>query len=56
MCIRDSIYTIGTREAQYAVSTAAGGSVVGTGSMTFPVPVSYTHLDVYKRQPRTAWM
>ena len=32
------IYTIGTREAQYGVSTAAGGSVVGTGSMTFPVP------------------
>ena len=31
MCIRDSIYTIGTREAQYGVSTAAGGSVVGTG-------------------------
>lgn len=32
------IYTVGTREVQYGVSTAQGGGVVGTGSLVFPVP------------------
>ena len=26
------------------------GSTVGGGNIIFPDPVSYTHLDVYKRQ------
>ena len=28
----------------------AGAAVVGTGRSDYPNPVSYTHLDVYKRQ------
>ena len=65
MCIRDSIYTgriYGTENANGAVSgsvTAANyaGGVAGTNSAeitrveNYASAVSYTHLDVYKRQP-----
>ena len=33
-----------------AVSEAGGLGLIGSGSMTPELPVSYTHLDVYKRQ------
>ena len=48
MCIRDRLTTIaaGTAgEAEYALE----GRVFGAGA-AIQWPVSYTHLDVYKRQ------
>ena len=36
--MQPQIITVGTRRAAYEFSTAEGGAVVGTGSMTFPVP------------------
>ena len=50
MCIRDSLYILpqkqnkgyGTKLLQFAI----------TKCMDTPTPVSYTHLDVYKRQLR----
>ena len=60
MCIRDSAYTGQTRGAQarpfvLGLATAAIllikiSDIPGLGVM---VPVSYTHLDVYKRQALT---
>ncbi len=36
--MRPEIITVGTREPPYSITTAEGGTVVGSGSMTFPVP------------------
>ena len=43
MCIRDRVSPVGP----FVTATTAKVAVVGS---TRPVPVSYTHLDVYKRQ------
>ena len=56
MCIRDRFYTygrLGRQEAELPESIAAyQGTVAAGGTAVFPsdTPVSYTHLDVYKRQ------
>ena len=59
MCIRDSAYTAGAvREAvrhivgvQFRNCATVGGSIYGRfGFSDVLTPVSYTHLDVYKRQ------
>lgn len=36
--MQPEIITVGTRELPYTVNTAEGGTVVGSGSMIFPVP------------------
>ena len=50
MCIRDSLY-IGERTAE-RVKIEVGSAVeeLDVDVEDIPVPVSYTHLDVYKRQ------
>ena len=54
MCIRDRLYMVkpgfGEKIRQFV---ANGGTVIGTyllGYVNDSTPVSYTHLDVYKRQ------
>ena len=60
MCIRDrddTVYDIRTGQVTLAKnSTMKGASATFGGDSTLllsdgSVPVSYTHLDVYKRQP-----
>ena len=60
MCIRDS-YTLGPLVTDIApgydhITSAIGGAQIawlGTAMLCYVTPVSYTHLDVYKRQVRT---
>ena len=53
MCIRDSIYILWTKGV-YAYATAGIGFLFGSAFPHRFFPVSYTHLDVYKRQEKTA--
>ena len=51
MCIRDRDYRcliVGGR--MQAIAERVPAHVVGDGEHTVKEPVSYTHLDVYKRQ------
>ena len=60
MCIRDRQYTDTKSNARAGLITTDHGQIqtpifmpVGTlGTVKGVHPVSYTHLDVYKRQPR----
>ena len=63
MCIRDSSNTIRIRplkESRYFPAVVIGGDDLLTEGKTpywgayYGVPVSYTHLDVYKRQVEDA--
>ena len=57
MCIRDRVDTYNIEEAvKTAVEVAGpelGGVRIDSGDLASLAPVSYTHLDVYKRQPLT---
>ena len=49
MCIRDSITAaLDHNDLRVFIQTADAGG--GGGGRNAPKPVSYTHLDVYKRQ------
>ena len=53
MCIRDrpwKFVVITDRELALKVGKAAAGLGMNKFAKDAPVPVSYTHLDVYKRQ------
>ena len=61
MCIRDSIHTVNDLTGQSAVTGAdslqqglvcAGRAAAQSRRLHRSTPVSYTHLDVYKRQER----
>ena len=68
MCIRDRCYKFGDKPAVYALegSIAITGALVqwlrdnlkffdySKHIEDYAMPVSYTHLDVYKRQPESA--
>ena len=47
MCIRDSYYTL---EGAHPLFIGIFASAFGVGVLLGSFPVSYTHLDVYKRQ------
>ena len=57
MCIRDRLYTGRTVRAALDAVTDLGrprairlAVLIDRGLRELPIPVSYTHLDVYKRQ------
>ena len=60
MCIRDSSYAVVDGDIYFRensimrkadLSATATGRIKGMVELRTIVPVSYTHLDVYKRQP-----
>ena len=50
MCIRDSTYTIKVTRGTPAIVPVTGVTLDRTELTLYTNPVSYTHLDVYKRQ------
>ena len=54
MCIRDRYYTIAKEQGKLCpdpiVAKADAAKVYANVTEVSPNPVSYTHLDVYKRQ------
>ena len=50
MCIRDSLTTMNGLTVE-VLNTDAEGRLVLCDALTYVEPVSYTHLDVYKRHP-----
>ena len=51
MCIRDRLYTVLTNKEAHGGKGSMIAIIKGTDVHTVTsVPVSYTHLDVYKRQ------
>ena len=54
MCIRDrAFYSRATTDIEYAFPFTDWGELWGIADRTNYDPVSYTHLDVYKRQDLT---
>ena len=52
MCIRDRVYPVGSALNYLGPQpdVALGGELDGVADQVGKYPVSYTHLDVYKRQ------
>ena len=50
-CMIDSI----NRGASHVLYAAEDGALAYDAAAQTHMPVSYTHLDVYKRQPRDSW-